>query len=82
MNPRNNNPFLRNHTNRVSTFLVTGLIAVGISAHSARAATLTWDANAAVAGQTDGAGSGQFLGTVQWWNGAANTTWISGSDAV
>ncbi len=84
MNPRKNNPFLRNHTNLVSTFLVAGLVAAGISAHSARAATLTWDANAAAAGQTDGA-PGINLGwqsADQWWDGAANVTWISGSDAV
>ncbi|MES2920612.1 MAG: hypothetical protein V4819_03650 [Verrucomicrobiota bacterium] len=84
MNPRKNNPFLRNHTNRVSKFLVAGLIAAGISAHSARAATLTWDANAAGAGQTDGA-PGAFLGWQspdQWWNGAANVTWTPGDDAV
>ncbi|MES2439964.1 MAG: autotransporter-associated beta strand repeat-containing protein [Verrucomicrobiota bacterium] len=84
MNPRKNNPFLRNHINHISTFLVAGLIAAGTSAPSARAATLTWDANAAAAGQTDGA-PGAFLSWQspdQWWNGVANVTWTPGDDAV
>jgi autotransporter-associated beta strand protein len=46
----------------------------------ARAATLTWDANGAGDGQTDG--GGVWLDANQWWNGAANQAWVSGSDAV
>ncbi len=46
---------------------------------SARAA-LTWDADGAGIGQTDGAGA--WLGTDLWWDGAVNATWSSGSDAV
>ncbi len=41
---------------------------------------LTWDANAATATQTNGAGA--WLGTNQWWDGAANQTWASGSSAT
>ena len=37
---------------------------------------LTWDANGATAGQTDG--SGDWLGTNQWWDGASNRSWLSG----
>jgi autotransporter-associated beta strand protein len=36
-------------------------------------APLRWDANAAVATQTDGAGN--WLDASQWWNGTANVTW-------
>jgi autotransporter-associated beta strand protein len=45
-----------------------------------KAETLYWDANAATANQTDGAGA--WLGTDQWWTGSVNTTWTSGDDAV
>jgi autotransporter-associated beta strand protein len=41
---------------------------------------LTWDANGAGAGQTDGAGA--WLNAKQWWNGATNQTWISGLRAI
>ena len=46
----------------------------------ASAATVTWDANAATASQTDGAGV--WLTADQWWNGSSNVTWTSGDDAV
>jgi fibronectin-binding autotransporter adhesin len=46
----------------------------------ASAATVTWDANAATASQTDGAGA--WLTANQWWNGTSNVTWTSGDDAV
>jgi autotransporter-associated beta strand protein len=46
----------------------------------ARAATLTWDANALGDGQPDGGGA--WLDANQWWDGADNPTWASGSDAV
>jgi fibronectin-binding autotransporter adhesin len=46
------------------------------------AATLTWDANAALAGQTDGLGA--WLGTDQWWNPLtnSNTTWTSNDSGI
>lgn len=53
------------------------VLAVGTEA---KGATLTWDANGATAGQTDGAGV--WLGANQWWDGSANATWSSGNDAV
>jgi autotransporter-associated beta strand protein len=46
----------------------------------ASAATVTWDANAATASQTDGLGA--WLTANQWWNGSSNVTWTSGDDAV
>lgn len=46
-----------------------------VTIHSA----LTWDANAAVAAQTDGGGA--WLGTGQWWNGGGNQDWIPGVNA-
>lgn len=42
--------------------------------------TLYWDANAATALQTDGLAT--WLAANQWWNGATNTTWVSGDSAV
>jgi autotransporter-associated beta strand protein len=41
---------------------------------------LTWDADGATAGQTDGAGD--WTAANQWWDGAANVTWTSGLDAI
>ena len=41
---------------------------------------LTWDANGATAGQTNGAGA--WLGNNLWWNGTSNLNWVSGSDAT
>jgi autotransporter-associated beta strand protein len=41
---------------------------------------LAWDSDAGTAGQTDGAGA--WLDSNMWWNGSANVTWPSGSDAV
>ncbi len=52
----------------------------GLLAVSSAQAQLTWDANAAGAGQTNGAGA--WLGSDQWWDGAANLDWVSGSDAI
>ena len=60
-------------------FSLVAAVAIGW-AGPAGAATLTWDADGATAGQTDGAGV--WLGTGQWWDGAANQDWVSGSDAV
>ena len=45
-----------------------------------QAATITWDANGATSGQTDGAGA--WLAASQWWNGLANVNWTSGDNAV
>jgi hypothetical protein len=56
----------------LGTFFLTGL------AHAQ--STLTWDANAATAAQTDGAGA--WLGANQWWTGSTNTGWTSGDSAV
>ncbi|OYV03586.1 MAG: hypothetical protein CFE26_21210, partial [Verrucomicrobiales bacterium VVV1] len=42
--------------------------------------SLTWDANGTTAGQTNGAGA--WLGANQWWDGAANQTWVSGASAI
>jgi autotransporter-associated beta strand protein len=42
--------------------------------------SLTWDANGATAGQTNGAGA--WLNANQWWDGAANQTWASGASAI
>ncbi|HSH17126.1 MAG TPA: autotransporter-associated beta strand repeat-containing protein, partial [Verrucomicrobiae bacterium] len=41
---------------------------------------LTWDANGTGAGQTNGGGA--WLGANQWWDGSANTNWVSGSNAI
>ena len=41
---------------------------------------LTWDANGTGSGQTNGAGA--WLGANLWWNGAANQSWVSGSNAT
>ena len=39
---------------------------------------LTWDANAATAGQTNGGGA--WLNASQWWDGSANLTWTPGAN--
>ncbi|MEO5714330.1 MAG: autotransporter-associated beta strand repeat-containing protein [Luteolibacter sp.] len=80
MNPPKNNPFFRISSHRLAPVLMAGLVAVAMSTHSAKAAPLTWDADAAAGIQTDGAGA--WLDTAQWWDGAANLSWVSGSDAV
>jgi len=46
----------------------------------AQAINITWDANAAVAGQTNGAGA--WLNASQWFNGVTNVNWTSGDDAI
>lgn len=43
-------------------------------------AQLTWDANGTGAGQSNGGGA--WLGANLWWNGTANQSWVSGSDAI
>ena len=42
--------------------------------------SLTWGSNGATAGQTNGAGA--WLGANLWWDGAANQTWSSSSNAT
>ena len=54
-------------------------LAAALWASPAGAATLTWDANGVGDGQPDGPGA--WLDANQWWNGSANQTWASGSDA-
>jgi autotransporter-associated beta strand protein len=58
---------------------MAALVFTAIPAGVAQAATLTWDANALGDGQPDGGGA--WLGTGQWWDGAANQDWVFGSDA-
>jgi len=55
-------------------------LAAALWAGPAGATSLTWDKNGATAGQTDG--TGVWLATDQWWDGAANATWTSGDDAI
>jgi len=58
-------------------FSLVAAVAIGWAGPAG--AALTWDANGTGDGQTDGAGV--WLGTGQWWDGAANQDWVSGSDA-
>jgi fibronectin-binding autotransporter adhesin len=51
-----------------------GASILAISSASAQT-TLTWDANADSANQTDGAAA--WLGTNQWWDGITNADWTS-----
>ena len=62
----------------LGVLFVLALVAA-LCASPAGAATLTWDANGVGDGQPDGAGA--WLDANQWWDGAANPTWVSGSDA-
>ncbi len=41
-------------------------------------APLTWDGNAATAGQTDS--FGDWFDANRWWTGTTNTSWVPGSD--
>jgi autotransporter-associated beta strand protein len=61
---------------------VAGLLSalLVVTAGTAQAAFVTWDADGATAGQADGAGA--WLGTGLWWNGFANVDWASGDDAT
>jgi autotransporter-associated beta strand protein len=70
---------------RLNSLKIKAIFALTVGAilsilSSASAATVTWDANAATASQTDGAGA--WLTADQWWNGSSNVTWTSGDDAV
>ena len=63
------------------TLLLALASAAAISSASVTyAAPVTWDANGATAGQTNGGGA--WLGANQWWDGATNVTWTSGDDAT
>lgn len=70
----------RNTHRHILTTTVSALLGLTLFGTTSQAASLTWDANAAGASQTDGAGA--WLGANQWWNGSANTTWTSGDDAI
>jgi autotransporter-associated beta strand protein len=62
--------------------ILAGSIAALLSAPGVKAASITWDANGATAGQTDGAGT--WITANQWWDGAANATWnsVTPDDAI
>ena len=62
------------------SFALASAIAALLAAPAAHSATVTWDANAAGAAQTDGAGA--WLTANQWWNGTANVNWTSGDNAI
>lgn len=64
---------------RTTTLAIASSALLSISSAQAQS-TLYWDANAATALQTDGAGA--WLGANLWWNGATNSSWVSGSNAV
>ncbi len=69
-------PEFRNITALASLFAV-----VAFSATAQAQSTLYWDSDAlTTALRLDGAGA--WTGANQWWNGAANTNWVSGSNAV
>jgi autotransporter-associated beta strand protein len=61
-----------------SLLLLVGSSLLAIS--YTHAATLTWDANADTAGQTDGGGA--WLNANQWWTGSTNASWTSGDHAI
>jgi autotransporter-associated beta strand protein len=67
---------------RLSLALASALAALLSIAPAASATTLTWDANAATAGQTDGGGAWIGTGTNLWWDGANNVDWTTGGDAI
>jgi autotransporter-associated beta strand protein len=46
------------------------------------AATLTWDANGATVGLTDGAGAWDTATELKWWTGSTNVDWTSGGSAI
>lgn len=54
--------------------------AISFCASLAPLSALTWDANGTGSGQTNGGGA--WLGANLWWNGAANQSWVAGSDAI
>ena len=62
------------------SFALASAIAALLAAPAASAATLTWDANAGTALQTDGAGA--WLTADKWWDGSTNVSWNSGDDAI
>jgi len=64
---------------KTTLFVVVSSV-LSLLASSLSAQTLIWDANATTAGQPNG--SGQWLGTNQWWDGAANVTWNNGGTTI
>jgi len=62
------------NTGILASSMLTVLFAPHVSAQ------LTWDANAAGAARTDGAGA--WLGTNQWWDGGSNVDWSPTSNAI
>jgi len=70
------------HTRTQNWWIKTAAIvsAVNLLVSPIAQAALTWDANGATAGQTDGAGA--WLTANQWWNGSTNQTWASSADAI
>jgi fibronectin-binding autotransporter adhesin len=61
-----------------SFLLLAGSSLLAVS--SASAQNLQWDANGTTAGQTNGGGA--WLAPNLWYDGAANTTWSPGANAV
>lgn len=51
-----------------------------LSTAPADSQTSIWGANAGTAGQPNG--SGQWLGTNQWWDGSSNTGWNNSGSAI
>ena len=64
-------------TLRAVLVLSVAVAVLGLAAGPAGAATLTWGQN----GTGDGDGVWDGTGTNLWWDGAANTDWVSGLDA-
>lgn len=58
---------------------VAGLSACAVTTLNSQ--TLTWDASTASGGVQNGAGTWNTSGT-NWWDGAANTSWVNGAAAV
>ncbi|QIF04357.1 autotransporter-associated beta strand repeat-containing protein [Roseimicrobium sp. ORNL1] len=63
------------HTLRITSLRAVSIACtLALSAATAFAQSIfTWDANGTTATQTNG--SGQWLGSGQWWDGAANVNW-------
>jgi hypothetical protein len=74
---RDHLPAYHPQTTRIHTLNCFLPLLALLAAPLAHAQTLTWDANGTGSGQTDGAAI--WLGANQWWDGASNTTWNSGT---
>ncbi len=65
----------------VSWMFVSILLTTALSAASAQAAVLTYDADTGAAGAQDGAGAGWDTTNASFWDGAANVVWpAAGTD--